>query len=155
MAALRRVLAPNWPWRAAVVSSEARAGAEGMRASPSAADRKAAKGQGAKGKEGATTSPILAEHDRPQEGAAAASPRPRTSLGEGVVPPPYARIDGACLRRRVSLEAVLACPCGGRRRILRAVTDPTATVAILEPLGLRARAPPLAAAREPSWFESA
>jgi hypothetical protein len=41
---------------------------------------------------------------------------PRTSLGGGVVQPVGARIDWASLLRRVYLEDVLACPCGGRRR---------------------------------------
>jgi hypothetical protein len=116
--------------------------------------------KGAKDKS-ATRSPSLAEHDRPKHVAAApppcapTEPRPRTSLGAGVVPQPYARIDWASLLRRVYLEDVLACPCGGRRRILSDVTEPVAIVAILEHLGLQARAPPVAAARAPGWFDAA
>jgi hypothetical protein len=60
------------------------------------------------------------------------------------VPQPFARIDWASLIRRVDLEDVLRCPCGGRRRILSDVTEPDAVVAILEHLGLPARAPPVA-----------
>jgi hypothetical protein len=71
------------------------------------------------------------------------------------VPQPYARIDWASLLRRVFLEDVLACPCGGRRRILAENPSPTAIVAILEHLGLPARAPPIAAARAPEGFEAA
>lgn len=93
------VLAPNSPWRAAVVPGDAPAGADGTRVSPSAAHRKAGKSKGA------TTAPILAAHDRPKEGAST-PPRgtvtaPRTSLGTGIVPQPYARIDWASLLRCV------------------------------------------------------
>lgn len=153
------VLAPNSLWRSAVVPGDARAGAGVTRASPSSANRKAEKSKGAKGKS-ATTSPSLTEHDRPKEIAPALPPAgsataPRTSLGAGVVPQPYARIDWASLLRRVFLEDVLACPCGGRRRILSDVTDPMAIVAILLHLGLPARAPPLAAATDPGGFDAA
>ena len=152
------VLAPNSPWRAAVVPGDAPAGADGTCVSPSAAHRKAGKSKAGKSK-GATTAPLLTEHDRPKEGAST-PPRgtataPRTSLGAGIVPQPYARIDWASLLRRVFLEDVLACPCGGRRRILSDVTDPTAIVAILAHLDLPARAPPVAAARDPGWFDAA
>jgi hypothetical protein len=147
------VLTPNSPWRAAVVPGDGHAGADGTGASPSAVDRKAGKSKGA------TTSPILAEHDRPKDVASTPSPgaatAPRTSLGIGIVPPPYGRIDWASLLRRGFLEDVLACPCGGRRRILAEVTEPTAVVALLEHLGLPARAPPLAAARDPGPLDAA
>ena len=86
---------------------------------------------------------------------AASEPRPRSSLGTGVVPQPFARIDWASLIQRVFLEDVLRCPCGGRRRIHRSVTEPVAVVAILEHVGLPARAPPVAPARDPGWFEAA
>ena len=46
---------------------------------------------------------------------------PRTSLGAGVVPPYYARIDWATLLRRVYLDDVLSCPCGGRRYVVAAL----------------------------------
>ena len=72
-----------------------------------------------------------------------------------MVPPPSARIDGVSLLGRGFLEDVLAWPCGGRRRILAEVTAPPAVVALVEPLGLPARAPPLAAARDPGPFEAA
>ena len=42
----------------------------------------------------------------------------RTSLGTGVVPPCYARIDWATLLRRVYLDDVLSCPCGSRRYVV-------------------------------------
>jgi hypothetical protein len=155
------VLAPNSPWRAAVVPGNVRAGAEGTRApSAPARTRKAKKRTGAKGTS-AAAEPSVAERAPSTEGAASPPPgagseaRPRSRLGTGVVPQPFARIDWASLLRRVFLEDVLACPCGGRRRILSDVTAPTAVVAILEHLGLPARAPPIAAAREPSWFDAA
>jgi hypothetical protein len=157
------VLAPNSPWRAAVVPGDANAVADGTGVSPSAADRKAAKSKAAKSKaaksKGATPSPILAEHDRPKEGASTpprgAATGPRTSLGAGIGPQPYARLDWASLLRRIFLDDVLASPCGGRRRLLAEVTETTAIVAILEPLGLPARAPPIAVARDPGWFDAA
>ena len=90
------VLAPNSLWRSAVVPGDARAGVGVTRVNPSSAERKAEKRTGAKGKS-ATTSPILTEHDRPKGIAPALPPAdsataPRTSLGAGVVPQPYARI---------------------------------------------------------------
>jgi hypothetical protein len=157
------VFAPNSPWRAAVVPGDANAVADGTRVSPSAQGRNAAKSKAAKSKgaksKGATPSPILTEHDRPKEGASTrprgAATGPRTRLGAGLGPQPYARLDWASLLRRVFLEDVLACPCGVRRRILAEVTEPTAIVALLEPMGLPARAPPLAAARGPGGFDVA
>lgn len=144
------VLAPNSPWRSAVVPGEVRAGAEGTRA----AARKARKRKRAKGTSAA------AERDPSKEGAASppgagSEGRPLRRLGTGVVPQPFARIDWASLIRRVHLEDVLRCPCGGRRRILSDVTEPAAVVAILEHLGLPARAPPVASARDPGWLEAA
>jgi hypothetical protein len=49
------------------------------------------------------------------------------------------------------LEDVLACPCGGRRRLVAAIDEPSAIVAILEHLGLPTEAPPVARARSPSF----
>jgi len=59
------------------------------------------------------------------------------------------------LLRRVFAVDVLECPdCGGRMRILAAIHPPDATRAILECLGLPARAPPIAPARlEPEFPE--
>jgi hypothetical protein len=75
-----------------------------------------------------------------------------TSLGAGVVPPCYARIDWASLLRRVYLVDVLTCDaCGGRRHIIADVTDRDVIVAILQHLGLDADAPPLARARDPTF----
>jgi hypothetical protein len=53
------------------------------------------------------------------------------------------------LLKRVLLEDVLACPCGGRRRILADVQERSAVVAILEHLGLPTEGPPIARARDP------
>ncbi len=60
-----------------------------------------------------------------------------------------ARIDWASLLKRVFVEDVLACPCGGRRRIVSDVQERSAVVAILEHLGLPAETPPSARARDP------
>jgi hypothetical protein len=73
----------------------------------------------------------------------------RTGLGSGVVRRQGARIDWASLLKRVFLEDVLACPCGGRRRIVSDVQERSAVIAILEHLGLPSEAPPIARARDP------
>jgi hypothetical protein len=78
------------------------------------------------------------------------SPRTRTGLGSGVVPAQGATIDWASLLKRVFFEDVMACPCGGRRRILADVEQPAAIVAILRHLGLPTEAPPIARARDPA-----
>ena len=78
----------------------------------------------------------------------------RSSLAAGIVPSPDAPtsyIDWASLMRRVHLEDVLACACGGRRRILADVTDRQVVVAILEHLGLPTQAPAVARARDPTF----
>jgi hypothetical protein len=62
---------------------------------------------------------------------------------------------GAAGADNVGTSRCLPMGCGGRRRILAEVTEPTAVVAMLEHLGLPARAPPLAAAREPGPFDAA
>src|SRR5271168_3334987 len=51
---------------------------------------------------------------KPAPGRASA----RSERGKGVVRPQGVRIDWASLLQRVFLEDVLACPCGGRRRIV-------------------------------------
>ena len=51
--------------------------------------------------------------------------------------------------KRVFLEDVLACPCGGRRRIVADEQEQSAVVAILRHLGLPTEAPPIARARAP------
>jgi hypothetical protein len=79
---------------------------------------------------------------------------PCTSLGTGVVKPVGARIDWASLLRRVYLEEVLACPCGGRRRVIADITDRDVIVAILQHLGLPTEPPRVARARSPT-FEAA
>jgi len=118
---------------------------------PSAGGRTAAKQKRAKSKS-ATTSPRVAAHDRPEDVAATspagAATGARTSLGAGVVPRRTRASTGLVLLARF-LGGRARLPCGGRRRILRDVTAPTAVVALLEHLGLPARAPPLAAARSP------
>jgi len=96
---------------------------------------------------------------RPAEDVAATSPAgaatgARTSLGRRRRAAPYARIDGASLLLRVFLEDVLACPCGGRRRILRDVTAPTAVVALWSTWVCRHARHPRSRA-EPSWFDAA
>jgi hypothetical protein len=66
------------------------------------------------------------------------------------VRPCYSRIDWASLLRRIYLEDVLACPCGGRRRIVADVTEPAIITDILTLLGLDPEPPTLARARDPT-----
>jgi len=49
------------------------------------------------------------------------------------------------------LEDVLACPCGGRRRIVADISEREAIVAILTHLGIPTEPPPIARARDPSF----
>ncbi|HEX5138832.1 MAG TPA: transposase [Planctomycetota bacterium] len=130
---LAGVFAPCSPWRAAVV---ARAGAGSPSPSP------AAKPERKKKKESGAASSV-------HTGDRAPPSAPRSSLGAGVVKPVGARIDWASLLRRVYLEDVLACPCGGRRRVLAAVEEPKTIAVLLEQLGLPTEPPPIARARSP------
>jgi hypothetical protein len=60
------------------------------------------------------------------------------------------RIDWASLLLRVDLEDVLACPCGGRRRVVADIgqrAQREAIVAILTHLGIPTEPPPIARAR--------
>ena len=104
-------------------------------------------------------SPLFSDHGEmsPEPRSATGTPEPngpRTSLGAGVVQPVGARLDWASLLRRVYLEDVLACPCGGRRRIIADIQERDVIVAILDHLGLPTDPPPVARARSPS-FEAA
>jgi hypothetical protein len=127
------VLAPNSTWRRSVVPEGPRARAT----APRVTERKRKKKR---------------EKAKPSE----AKPRAaHTSLGDGVVPADGARIDWATLLRRIHLEDVLACPCGGRRRIIAEITERDAIVAILAHVGLATDAPPIARARDPSSCEAA
>ncbi len=102
---LAGVLAPHSTWRAAVVKY----GRDETQAPPAPAP--AAKKRRKK-KANVTTA------------QAPAPSSARTSLGAGIVKPVGARIDWASLLRRIYLEDVLACPCGGASH--RASTEPGA-----------------------------
>jgi hypothetical protein len=73
---------------------------------------------------------------------------PRT-LGACMIQSVGARVDWASLIRRVYLEDILACPCGGRRRVVADITEREVVVAILDQLGLPSCPPPIARARSP------
>ena len=75
----------------------------------------------------------------------------RTGLGSGVVRTTGARIDWASLMKRVFREAVLACPCVGRRRVIADIQNSEVIVAILNHLGLPTEAPRIAPARDPTF----
>jgi hypothetical protein len=133
------VLAPSSPMRAAVVAL--RPASSVVRAKPLNPKKKRKK----------KTRPSAAEGvSSPTDNAPPPPSRPRSSLGTGVVRPCYSRIDWASLLRRIYLEDVLACPCGGRRRILADVTEPAIITDILTHLGLDPEPPTLARARDPT-----
>ena len=79
-----------------------------------------------------------------------ATPADCTDAGPATAPPSRdTRLTWAELMLRVFARDVLKCPrCEGRLRIIATVTSPTAVKAILECLGLPARPPPMAPARE-------
>ncbi|WP_437484937.1 hypothetical protein WME75_46240 [Sorangium sp. So ce1014] len=95
--------------------------------------------------------PSAARSEVPPQGPRAAA----TSLGDGVVRPVFARIDWASLLKRVYLEDVLACPCGGRRCVIGDITQPEVITAMLTALKLPTEAPPIARARDPAELEAA
>jgi hypothetical protein len=144
------VFAPKSPWRSLVVPKKGAnqaapndvahppAPANDVAHPPAPAKTRAKKTKKTKGDPEATT----------EDGGSAKSPK--TSLGAGIVRPAFARIDWASLLRRIYLEDVLACPCGGRRRLVDDITDQATIVETLAKLGLPTEAPPLARARAPT-----
>ncbi len=142
---LSGVLAPRSSWRAAVVPKRAEPRTCAPTAKPSPKNVKA-------NSEAAAS--LVSEPDRTERGRtseSAAPEQPRTSLGAGARRPVGARIDWASLLRRVYLEDVLPCPCGGRRALVADIHERDVVVAILTHLGLPTEAPPIARARAPSF----
>ena len=75
-----------------------------------------------------------------------------TTASTAVLPPPHrqpTRLPWADLLQRVFAVDVLACPCGGRRRVLAFITDLDVARSILTALGLPATIPTFAPARGP------
>ena len=100
-----------------------------------------------------STTGMKAKKKKSEASAVAAPPPPsgpRTSLGAGILPPCGARIDWPSLLRRIYLDDVLACPCGGRRYVVAEINDRDAVVAILNHLGLDPDPPTIARARDPT-----
>jgi hypothetical protein len=129
------VLAPHAPWRAEVV-------AYGRRGAASAAS-------------GTTPERTRNKRKKKREASATSEPprRARTALGGGIAQPIGAcgaRIPSADLLRRIYPEEVIACPCGGRRRVLATLDTPDAIEALLYHLSVPMQAPPAARARSPS-----
>jgi hypothetical protein len=146
---LSGVFAPNSPWRASVVPHGSRSSSTVVRAK--------ARTTTAKTKPRQAPAPLVSDcdgHASPGRGKVAdqtALSGSRTSLGAAVAKPVGARIDWASLIRRVYLEDILACPCGGRRRVVDDFTEREVVVAILDQLGLPSRPPPIARARSPGF----
>jgi hypothetical protein len=77
-----------------------------------------------------------------------ASPAKPALAAEPIEPRrPDARIPWADLLKRVFLLDVLACPCGGRRRVIAFITERKVIKAILDCLGLPTTGPPIEPAR--------
>ena len=129
------VLAPNSAWRPAVIAMRPPAPRGGAEPAPAKRTRR-------KRKKGSAEDAVFLP-----PASDAPLPSGRTSLGDGLLP---TRLDWATLLRRVYFDDVLACPCGGRRRILADITEPSAIAAILDHLGLPSEALPLARARDPT-----
>ena len=143
------VFAPRSSWRAAVVSRAAAASAAPVLHEALVTDRKSARRSKRKRKRMAGA---LLEQGVPLPGAEGVPPQaPRTSLATAVVRPVGARIDWASLLKRIFLEDVLDCPCGGRRRVLADVQEPTDVAQYLQRLGLDSSPPPIARARSPAF----
>jgi Putative transposase/Transposase zinc-binding domain len=131
--------APGSPWRADVVAY----GRDATIPKPEPAKKK-------RPKKTASTQKGKGADSEPER-----EPRaPRTALGAGLVDAVGARIPWAELLRRIYLEDVLACPCGGRRRVIANIDDPAVVAAILVHLGLHTEAPPVARARSPTFGEA-
>jgi hypothetical protein len=158
------VLAPNSTWRASVVpdathshattrpKKKAAKKSEAAAANPSpllaeAETTEARTSLGAEPQPPAQRSSRRGEHATEDAQEPASGPRNRT----GIAPEVYARIDWASLLKRTYIADVLACPCGGRRRIICDVNERATIVEILSHLGLPFDAPKLARARDPTF----
>jgi hypothetical protein len=145
------VLAPGSTWRRAVVAKRPTLANPTLAARAGAGPRRERRKKLSRAEVAtpATTLPLgsrdLCERgDSPSRFALADPERLTADL------PPCARIDWASLLRRVYMDDVLACPCGGRRRIVADVQDRDVVVEILVHLGLDADPPPVARARDPT-----
>jgi hypothetical protein len=136
------VLASKSSWRSAVVAMRP-ASANGTEA-PLPAKPKGKAKRNKPALSNAMTAPPPSRDEAPSWSG------PRTSRGAGLVTPCCARIEWASLLRRIYLEDLLACPRGGRRRVIADITERDAIVAVLNHLGLHPDAPPIARARDPT-----
>ena len=136
------VLAPSSSWRRAIVAmrppTRRTNEAEVSPPSTTKANKKKARGVG--------TTAMAAPRDQTPR----APDGPTTSLGAGLLTPCYARIDWATLLRRIYLDDVLACACGGRRYVVAEINERDAIVSILNHLGLDPDPPAVARARDPT-----
>ena len=90
----------------------------------------------------------------PESAPSASTSSPEGAGTEGAPPPepkkprrPSARIPWADLLKRVFMLDVLACPCGGRRRMIAFITERAVIKKILDHLGLPTTGPPVEPAR--------
>ena len=149
------IFAPASTWRAAVVAMPRTATTTSAApASPPRRRKRRARTDSAPPAHAASGDPSargLHEHVAPPD----LTPLPGDARVTADLPPPYSRIDWATLLRRVYLDDVLCCPCGGRRTVVADVSDRDAVVQHLARLGLDADPPPIARARDPTLYDVA
>jgi hypothetical protein len=74
-------------------------------------------------------------------------------VAQAAVHEPSTRIDWAELLKRVHDVDALACPCGGRLKLVALIPDEDPARAILESLRLPSEPPAIARARSPDWLD--
>jgi hypothetical protein len=101
--------------------------------------------------------PVLPDPAQPAAcaGVGAAAATPTHQPGPATVRrPPDSRIPWSDLLLRVFREDVLACPCGGRRKVIAFINERSVIEEILRHLGLPTTGPPTAPARLTAHSES-
>jgi len=141
------------PAAKATAAAEDKAGRHGGASATSAASDVSALDSATPGHASGSAAKAKAAEEKTERDGGASSGNARTGLGSGVVRTTTtgARIDWASLLKRTFREDVLACPCGGRRRVLADILDRAVIVALLRHLGLPTEAARIAPARDPTF----
>ncbi len=130
------VFAPHSSWRRQVVAllDTAVTGSEGPKKAPCARrEERRAAGNGAGARQTSTGQDAAQNPDRPFRDT---------------------RIDWATLLKRTYGIDALACPCGGRLRVIALILEPEVASAILAALQMPSAPPPIARARSPDYFDT-
>lgn len=142
------VFAPHSSWRRHVVAL-----AHGNSPACEKGEVPACREESARGPDSNSRAPLVAPTSVESGGAAALGVR-----GQAAISPAAesaiagdTRIDWATLLKRVHDVDALACPCGGRLRVIALITEPEVVVAILSALHLSTAPPPIARARSPDY----